>query len=348
MSASRIIKFVGIVFIGLLIIGGIKALDIYNKAFAPSVSLTGEKEFFLYISTHSNYDSVKNTLAEAGILKNIKSFEWTAGRKNYANHIYPGRYLVKHRMSNNELVNLLRAGKQTPVDLTFNNIRTLQQFSARIAEQLEVDSLSLINHITDSATLAKHGHNQHTIACMFVPNTYEVYWNTSAQSFVDRMAKEYEGFWNKSRTQKAEKTGLTKEQVISLASIINLETQKDDEKEKMAGVYMNRVNIGMRLQADPTVIFAHNDFTMRRVLNKHKKIDSPYNTYRYAGIPPGPICLPEISSIDAVLNYEKHKYLYFCAKPDFSGYHNFARTLKQHNKNAQAYQRELNKRRIYR
>lgn len=348
MSASRIIKLVGIVFIGLLIFGGIYALDMYHKAFAPSVSINGDKEYFLYIPGNSNYDTVISILGDAGILKDIKSFEWTATRKNYANHINPGRYLLKHRMSNNELVNLLRSGKQTPVDLTFNNIRTLQHFSARIAEQLELDSLSLLHHITDSVTLARYGHTEHTIACMFVPNTYEIYWNTSAQNFVERMAREYDNFWNKSRIQKAEKIGLTKEQVISLASIINMETQKNDEKEKVAGVYINRVNIGMRLQADPTVIFAHNDFTIRRVLNKHKKIDSPYNTYRYAGIPPGPICLPEISSIDAVLNYKKHKYLYFCAKPDFSGYHNFARTLKQHNKNAQAYQKELNKRRIYR
>lgn len=348
MSASRVIKFISLIFIVLLIVGGTKAIQIYKMAYAPSVSTNNGEEFFLYIPTGSSYESVKALLSEAEIIKSIKGFEWTAKRKNYPNHINPGRYLVKHRMSNNELVNLLRSGRQEPVNLTFNNIRTIEHLSARIAEQLELDSLSLITHLRDDETLTKYGFNEYTIPCMFIPNTYEVYWNISVENFVSRMNLEYKNFWNKKRLSKSEKIGLSPEEVISMASIVNLETIKNDEKATVAGVYVNRIDIGMRLQADPTIIFAHNDFTIRRVLNKHKSIDSPYNTYKYAGLPPGPICLPDISSIDAVLNYEKHKYLYFCAKPDFSGYHNFARTLNQHNKNAKAYQRELNKRRIYR
>ncbi len=347
MSASRAIKIISLGFVVLLVVGGIKALGIYSKAYAPSVSISDGKEFYLYIPTGSNYDSVKKILVEADILKSIKSFEWTANRKNYSNHVNSGRYLLKHRMSNNELVNLLRSGKQEPVKLTFNNIRTIRHLSAEIAKQLELDSLSLISYLTDSSTLAKYGFNENTISCIFIPNTYEIFWNISPEKFVARMEKEYRHFWNKTRQSKAKKIGMSQEEVISLASIINLETQKNDEKKTIAGVYINRVKMGMRLQADPTVIFALDDFSIRRVLNKHKNIDSPFNTYRYAGIPPGPICLPEISSIDAVLNYEKHNYIYFCAKADFSGYHSFARTLNQHNKNAKAYQRELNKRRIY-
>jgi UPF0755 protein len=347
MSASRAIKIISLGFVVLLVVGGIKALGIYSKAYAPSVSISDGKEFYLYIPTGSNYDSVKKTLVEADILKSIKSFEWTAIRKNYPNHVNSGRYLLKHRMSNNELVNLLRSGKQEPVKLTFNNIRTIRHFSGEIAKQLELDSLSLISHLTDTSTLAKYGFNENTISCIFIPNTYEIFWNISPEKFVARMEKEYRHFWNKTRQNKAKKIGMSQEEVISLASIINLETQKNDEKKTIAGVYINRVKMGMRLQADPTVIFALGDFSIRRVLNKHKNIDSPFNTYKYAGIPPGPICLPEISSIDAVLNYEKHNYIYFCAKADFSGYHSFARTLNQHNKNAKAYQRELNKRRIY-
>lgn len=347
MRASRIIKFISFGFVVLMVVGGIKALDIYKRAYSPSVVIKEGQEFYFYIPTGSNYDSVKKALVEADILKSEKSFHWTANRKNYPNHVNPGRYLIKHRMSNNELVNLLRSGKQEPVKLTFNNIRTIKHFSGRIAEQLELDSLSLINYLLDTSTLKKYGFNENTIPCMFVPNTYEVYWNISVENFVARMEKEYDKFWNKTRKIKAKKIGLSQEEVISLASIINLETQKDDEKKTIAGVYINRVKTGMRLQADPTVIFAWGDFSIRRVLNKHKNIDSPFNTYKYGGIPPGPICLPEISSVDAVLNYEKHNYMYFCAKADFSGYHTFARTLSQHNKNARAYQRELNKRRIY-
>jgi UPF0755 protein len=287
-------------------------------------------------------------LKDNKLLKRPKDFNWTAKKKNYPNHINPGRYILKKRMSSNELINKLRSGEQEPVLVTFNNIRTLKELSQRLAEQIEPTADELYAGFADTGIQKKYGFTTETMPAMFIPNTYEFYWNTSVNSFIKRMHNEYERFWTRSRLSKAEKTGLTPVEVITLASIVDEETLKDDEKDKIAGVYINRMKIGMRLQADPTVIFALGDFSIRRVLNKHKSLNSPYNTYKNAGLPPGPICLPEISSIDAVLDYKKHKYLYFCAKSDFSGYHTFARTLNEHNKNARAYQRELNKRRIYR
>lgn len=250
-------------------------------------------------------------------------------------------------MSNNDLVNLLRSGNQTAVHLTFNNINTMKDLANRLSDQLEFSSDSFYVLIMDSALIRSYGFNKYTIPAMFIPNTYEVYWDISPEDFLDRMKTEYDRFWNKSRMAKAKKIDMSPAEVTTLASIVNKEVRFDDEKPRVAGLYMNRIDKGIRLQADPTLIFAHNDYTIRRVLKKHMQLDSPYNTYKNAGLPPGPICIPDISSIDAVLNYEKHKYIYMCAKPDFSGYHNFARTLQEHNRNAEAYRRELNKRRIY-
>lgn len=348
MSGSRIIKLVALVLIVLFVFGTYKSYSLYKKVFAPSVLLKDGADYYFYIKTGANYDSVLKDLEQAGVLKNLEYFKWTATKKNYPNHIYPGRYQLKNRMSNNELVNKLRSGSQSPVQITFNNIRTLADFADKISKQIELDSTTIIHYISDTVVQAKYGFDQYSMACMFIPNTYEFYWNVSKEAFLERMKKEYDGFWDKTRMAKANKIGMTPVEVITLASIVNLETRKNDERDRVAGVYINRLKIGMRLQADPTIIFALNDFSIRRVLNKHKRINSPYNTYKFAGLPPGPICFPDAKTIDAVLKYEKHKYYYFCAKPDFSGYHNFARTLAQHNKNARAYQRELNKRRIYR
>lgn len=347
MGASKIIKLISIGFIAVAIIVSLKSVDIYKKAFSPSVKITNDTEFALYVKSDYTFDSVLKVLEDAGIIKDIKDFKWTAKRKNYSAHVNSGKFIIRNRSSNNEVVNKLRSGSQEPVKLRFNNLRTLSDLSDRIAEQLEIESSDLLEYISDADVQAKYTMNAHTMACMFIPNTYEVYWNISKEALVERMHKEYKAFWTKSRLAKAEQIKLTPEEVITLASIVNLETRKNDEKNVVAGVYMNRIKIGMRLQADPTIIFAYNNFDMKRVLNKHKKIDSPYNTYKYAGLPPGPICIPDISSIDAVLNYNKHKYIYFCARSDFSGYHNFAKTLSQHNRNAAAYQKELNKRRIY-
>lgn len=348
MSAGKILKRILLALLILFVITAIKSYDIYKKAFSPNITLSNnEKEAYFFVYTGSTYDSVLKNLKEQNLLKNVRSFEWTAKRKKYEDNIKPGRYLIKNRMSNNELVNRLRSGKQEPVNLTFNNIRTLEQFSGKISQQLEVDSLTLLNHLRDSAIQQKYGLNPYTMSCMFIPNTYEFYWNTSAEKFLDRMHSEYQKFWNRTREAQAKQIGKTPEEVITLASIVNEETRKNNEKRRIAGVYMNRLETGMRLQADPTVIFGLGALSVRRVLRKHYEIDTPYNTYMHEGLPPGPICIPDISSIDAVLNYERHDFIYFCAKSDFSGYHSFAKTLAEHNKNAKAYQYQLNKKRIY-
>ncbi len=347
MSASRTVKILILIVIGVFAIVAYKFLSIYTKAYASNVKIEEGKtaEFFIY--SHYTYDSVYAGLKESGLLSNPKNFDWTARKKNLPNHIYAGRYLIKKGMSNNELVNKFRSGSQDPVHLTFNNIRNLKELAQRVSEQLEPSANAFYSKLSDQALQKEYGFNSFTMASMFIPNTYEFYWNTSPEKFIKRMNDEYNRFWTNRRKADAEKLGLTQTEVITLASIVEEETLKEDERPKIAGVYLNRLDIGMRLQADPTVIFAAGDFEIRRVLNKHKIIDSPYNTYKYGGLPPGPICMPEISSIDAVLNFKKHKYLYFCAKADFSGYHSFAKTLNEHMKNARAYQKELNKRRIY-
>jgi UPF0755 protein len=256
---------------------------------------------------------------------------------NYPNTVRPGKYKIEPKTSYIDLIRKLRAGIQEPVNLTFNNIRTKQDLAGNLSKQIELDSLTILKHFINQPESFLH----------FIPNTYEVYWNLSEKSLFSKMKKEYNKFWNTSRKAKAKKIGLTPKEVAVLASIVQSETQKNDEKPRVAGVYANRLKKGMLLQADPTLIFAHQDFTITRVLNIHKEIDSPYNTYKYTGLPPEPICLPEISSLDAVLNYENHDYIFFCAKEDFSGYHNFAKTNRQHERNAAVYRKALDAREIY-
>ncbi len=348
MSEHVWLKRVSYFLLMVLVIAGIKGFSLYRRAFAPNIFTPDKQEVYLFISTGSSYEDVLKLINEKNLIKNSQSFEWASRKKNYPNQINPGRYKVKNRMSNNEFINMLRSGKQDPILVTFNNLRTEKQLAKRLAEQLEIDSDFMMKFFLSDSIAETYGLNRYTLKCIFIPNTYELYWNISAEDMFGRMFTEYNNFWNKKRVHKAEQIGLTREEVITLASIVNEETRKDDEKRRIAGVYMNRLRKGIRLHADPTVIYAVGNFSMKRVLRKHYRIDSPFNTYRYAGLPPGPICFPEVSSIDAVLHFEKHKYLYFCAKPDFSGYHNFAKTLKEHNRNAELYRRELNKRRIYR
>lgn len=242
---------------------------------------------------------------------------------------------------------MLRAGRQVPVKVQFHNIKTLEDFASAISTQIEPDSSSLINLINDDEYISEFGFNQQTIYSMFIPNTYEVYWNTKADDFIKRMYSEYNNFWNNKREAKLQDIGMTKIEVSTLASIVDEETYINDEKKTIAGVYINRLNKGIRLQADPTVKFAVGDRAIKRVLTKHLEINSPYNTYKHAGLPPGPINIPSISGIDAVLNYEKHSYYYFCARADFSGYHHFSKTLTQHLRYAREYQRLLNKNRVW-
>ncbi len=339
----RILRF--LIFV-VVVIAMVIAYYAYDYLYKENVYLAGKESVFVYIPTGSTYSDVKNILYDKDIIINKKTFEWVAERKNYPNHIRSGKYKLSPGMGNNELVNLLRSGQQTPVMLTFTNIRTKEQLAGVVSRHLEADSMSILNKLNDPEVMAEYGFTTEQAKLMFVPNTYEFFWNTSARQLLNRMKREYDRFWNDKRTQQAEEINMSPVEVGILASIVQLETNKKDEKARIAGVYINRLNRGMALQADPTVVFAVGDFTINRVLNRHLEFDSPYNTYIYRGLPPGPITLPEPYTIDQVLNYEKHDYLYFAAREDFSGYHNFAKTHSQHVANARRYRQALNERRI--
>ncbi len=313
----------------------------FNK---PNVRIELQKaQSFLFIHTGATFDQVLNTLTQERYLQDVKSFEWMADKMNYRSHIRPGKYLLKDGMSNRELLTMIRAGRQTPTRIIFHNVRFKTDLALDVSSQIEADYSSILNLLDSDVYLGQYGFNSQTVTAMFIPNTYEFYWNTSADLFLERMHTEYKKFWNDIRLNKCTRIGMSQIEVSILASIIEEETQKNGEKPIMAGVYINRLNKGMPLQADPTVRFAFGDFSIKRILTKHLETNSPYNTYKYSGLPPGPICIPSITSIDAVLNYQRHDYLYFCAKEDFSGYHNYARTLEQHNRNAQKYQKALSK-----
>ena len=304
----------------------------------PIIKTSDGKDVSLYIPTGADYQYVKNELVSLDVLQSKNAFDWLAKKSHYNENVHPGRYVLIDGMTNQQLINMLRMGYQTPVKVVFNNMRTIEQLAGRISEQIEADSISIVDAIYA---------NDNVDATTFIPNTYEFYWNTDADDFVEKMIVEYNRFWNESRLQKAEEKKLSPRQVSILASIVDKETTKTSEMPRIAGVYMNRLNKHWPLQADPTLVFALGDYNIRRVLDVHKNIDSPYNTYKYAGLPPGPICIPSIAAIDAVLNAEKHNYFYFCAKDDLSGYHVFAKTITEHNKNAEKYRRSLNKNKIY-
>ena len=296
---------------------------------------------YIYIPNGSDYNDLLSIIENSGFIDDMESFKQVAEWKKFGDNILAGRYEIHDGMSNNALINLLRSGKQSPVQLSFISVRNLPTLAGKISVYIEADSTEIADLLTNPETAAKYGFNKQTFPAMFIPNTYEFYWNTSADKFVERMAKEFKNFWNEDRLQKAQKLDMSQSEVSTMASIVEKETQKNDEKAKIAGVYVNRIQKGMLLQADPTVVFAIGDFTIQRVLKRHLQYDSPYNTYLYQGLPPGPICIPSTSSIDAVLNYEKHSYYYFCAKEDFSGYHVFASSLSQHNANARRYHNAL-------
>lgn len=334
----------GLVIVFIICIIGVR---LYNRILKPNVIIEQADSVIIHIPTAYNAEDVKNLLFTEGLLRDSSTFRWMLYKMNYPVHVYPGRYWIINKMNNKALVELLRSGANVPLNLRFNNLRTREQLAGRISKILETDSLSLMNLLTDSVLLAGYGFTEQTIASMFIPNTYEFFWNTTAEGFFNRMYREYNFFWTDERIKKAEKTGFTPTEISIIASIVEWETIKEDEKPIVAGLYINRIKKGMKLQADPTVIFAHRDFTIRRVLTEHLKIDSPYNTYKYKGLPPGPIKMPAISSIDAVLNFQDHNYLYMCAKEDFSGYHNFAKNLIQHGRNARKYRKALNDRKIY-
>ncbi len=300
------------------------------------------------IPTGSDFEDLTDTLRSTGVLRSERNFIITSRLKSYGRNVKPGSYMIEPGMSNNNIVNILRSGRQTPVNVTFNNIRTLEELAGRIGGQIEADSASLSAFLSDESNYSAEGFDRRTVISVFIPDTYQLYWSVDPQGFYRRMLKEYMAFWDSDRMAAAEALGLTPVEVSVLASIVDEEASKADEKPRIAGLYLNRLRLGIPLQADPTVKFAVNDFTLRRILNKHLEVDSPYNTYKFKGLPPGPIRCPSRSGLEAVLNAEKHEYLYMVAKFDSSGYHNFSRTLAEHNKYAAAYRRELNRRKIYR
>ena len=340
-------KIVAIAVVIIVCLGGVSGWELYRMIYGPNVGFTEDDKYF-YIPTGADFQEVSNALVQQGIIQSQASFDWVSDQKKYKLNVKPGRYLLENGMSNNELVNLLRSGEQEPVMVTFNNVRFKEDLAGKVGKFIEADSMQIIYLLNNNDFVSKYGFTQSTFLTLFLPNTYEFWWNTSAEQFVERMAAEYKTFWTAERKQKAKNLGLSQSEVSILASIVQKETNKNDEKPTVAGVYLNRLKKGMLLQADPTLVYANRDFEARRVLNKHKAIDSPYNTYKYKGLPPGPICLPSISSIDAVLNAKSHNYLYFCAKADNSGYHSFASTYNEHLRNAREFQRELNRRKVYR
>lgn len=339
-------KYILIAIMLVMIAVGAVLFKYYQDIFSPNIDLGDEKSTYIYIPTDAKISDVLEIFSKEGIVRNEKSLQWVMEKKNYARHIHAGRFEIDNKICNNELVDLLRSGVQAPLNLTFNNTRTLEDFAGKIANQIEADSLSVLALLKDKSKIHKYGFEPHTIIGMFIPNTYQVYWNMTADEFADKMHKEYTKFWNGDRMKKADEIGLSPKQVSTLASIVDEETIKKDEKGRVAGVYMNRYKRKIKLDADPTLKYALGDFSIRRVLNKHKRIDSPYNTYKYRGLPPGPIRQASISGLEAVLNYEKHRYYYFCASPEFNGYHIFAKSLREHNQNARRYQRALTKRGI--
>lgn len=318
---------------------------IYQVIFSPNTSFE-DAQAEVHVPTGASYSQVRDQLEP--LLEDMGDFDIVAQKKGYVNNLKAGRFLIEKGANNNEIVNTLRS-RNIPLSVTFNNQERLENLAGRIAEQIEPDSLSLVRAMKDSIFLEEHGFTHRNALNMYIPNRYEFFWNTSAEDFRERMLEEYNRFWTEDRKEKAEAIGLTPHEVMVVASIVQKETAKVDERPRVAGVYMNRINSGWKLDADPTVIYAikeaNNNFdtVIKRVLYKDLELDSPYNTYMYRELPPGPIAMPDISSIDAVLNYEDHDYFFFVADVQNFGYHKFAETLSQHNANKREYINWINK-----
>lgn len=318
----------------------------YQKTFGPAVP----KEQVLFVPTETSLVEVSNRIGK--ITNSPKTFLWVAAKKNFTNP-KAGRYVLKQGMSNNDLVNMFRSGRQTPFKLSFNNQDSLEKLAGRIASQIAADSTALLLSFKEEHFLSENNFTIKSILQIFIPNTYEFYWTISPEKFKQKMFASYQQFWNQSRIKKAKKINLTKEEVITLASIVQKETAQSTERPIVAGLYLNRLKRGWPLQADPTVIYClkekkGQDYVVKRVLTVDLEIDSPYNTYIHKGLPPTLIAMPDISSIDGVLNAQEHNYLYMCANVDKLGYHVFAKSLVQHNKNAIKYHNWMNKLRINR
>jgi len=334
----------GIMFL-LLFAGTI--VNYYRVIYSSNVKKTS----CIYIPTGTTIIGLKEILAPH--LENVDDFIWVADKKKYAKRIKPGKFKLTQNMNSNDLVDMLRIGKQTPIKLTFNNEHSLENLAGRISRQIEADSLTLLEAFQDKEFLKQKNFTEATALAMYIPNSYQFFWNTNAKQFRNRMFREFNSFWNQDRVKKATSKNLTPIQVISLASIVQKETAYIKERPIVAGLYLNRYKNSWPLQSDPTIIFALKQkygqhYVRKRVLTEDLKIKSPYNTYRNRGIPPGPISMPDISSIDAVLLPKKHNYFFMCASIENFGEHKFAKTLSEHNRNAVKYQRWLSKQGINR
>ena len=319
----------------------------WRTVLGPKAAFSEESKV-LYIPSGASLDTVIDSLQVLGALDDERAFRWLSERKRYARKVRPGRYRIERGMSLNALVDRLRSGEQEPVRVTFANIKHLQALAGKLGRTLEPDSLTFLNTFLDPELHEQWGVTEATCITLFIPNTYEFWWTTTPHQFVDRMRKEHALFWESGRNTKAKNIGLSAAEVSTLASIVQAETVQMADAPRIAGVYLNRLRIGMPLQADPTLKFALGLDSINRVLNSDKLVDSPYNTYRNKGLPPGPINMPEPRFIDAVLDAARHDHLYFCARADFSGYSDFARTYEQHLVNARRYQKALNARGIMR
>lgn len=341
---KRCTYIIGIATILLLTMVAISFYIVYQAIMAPTV----QSQQTVYIQIHPNDDvyTVEEKLTSVAKFKTTKGFSPLMKYYKYDSHIKPGNYAIRPNDSMRDICLRLLSGNQTPVKIVIPSVRTIDRLAGAVARQLMTDSISIIQLLTDKNLVDSLGYTPETFPSLFIPNTYEVYWTMTPQQFITRMKKEHDRYWNNTRLSKAKALGLTPQEVATLASIVDEETNKNDEKPLVAGLYLNRLKRGMLLQADPTVKYAHGKFELRRILHAHLTIDSPYNTYKYAGLPPGPIRIPSTTALESVLNPAQHNFLYMCAKEDFSGYHNFATTLSQHNANAKRYQQELNRRKV--
>lgn len=343
MLFPRLNKWIIIIVVLALSAVGFRGYQLYHYLFNPNIHTPGS----IIIPLNATYEQVIDSLKKHNIIMNYKAFDWVAKRKNYAAAVKPGKYLLDKGLNTNQILNMLKSGNQEPVKVTFNNLRFIEELAGAVSKYIEPDSVQLLQKFRDPEIHEKYGFTASTFHCMFIPNTYEFYWTTTADQFLERMSMEYKRFWNEDRRNKAAALGLTPEEVMTVASIVQEESNKKDEKPIIAGLYLNRIKRGMLLQADPTVKFALGNFRIKRVLKIHLAVDSPYNTYKYAGLPPGPINFPEISSIESVLNAAQTSYIYMCARQDFSGYHNFAKNLSVHNANARKYKAALDSLEIF-
>lgn len=346
MEKKGVLKSIGCLFMILLVLGGGVAFAAFHAIKGPNVSESAEGHI-VYIPSGSTFDMVVDSLVQKKIIQDESTFRKIAQLKKYPDLVKAGKYKIEGGWSNSDLINHLRLGKQEPVKVVINQSRTLDRFASAATKGLQADSTKLYDMITDPKIVDSLGYKKETIISLFLPDTYQFNWNTNEKQVIERLSKEHKKFWNKKRLQKAKALNLSPVEVSTLASIVEEETYHRDEMDDVAEVYLNRLERGMALEADPTVKFAVGDFAIRRVLKKHLEIDSPYNTYKYPGLPPGPICLPSKQAIEAVLNPAEHDYIFFCAKDDFSMYHAFAKTHRQHLLNAKRYHNALNRKRIF-